>query len=305
MSDENDDKPQPSDPAAPIADPAPAAPAPKRVPKKRKLTMKARRAMSLGGSGGAAQKRTPELYAKIVQAFRDVCVGQGEGMNFGKVALWCGVDARTVKRTWERGFARAMLGKQTPKPYAWAPPIRDVFAKEQQIAREESAAYKRQQQAKLDRAREEAEREVAEALREETELRTRGRKLALAALGILAKSAKMQMDLDARVEKILAGKSDVELETFLKLILTIRRDFGLQVGRLVKAAETMVKLGRLERGQTTENIGIGGEELTDEELKAELSAGAALAKQVEEGLVELGAASGDRGSGRPDGGFDA
>lgn len=263
--------------------------------------------MALGGAGGAAKKRTPELYAKIVQAFRDVGVGQGEGVNFGKVALWCGVDARTVRRTWERGFAREMKGKQTPKAYPWAPPIRDVFEREQQLAREESAAYKRQQQAKLDRAREEAEREVAEALREETELRTRGRKLVLAAVGILAKSAKMQMDLDARVERILAAKDDADFEKVLKLVLTVRRDFGLQASRLVKAAEAMVKLGRLERGQTTENIGFGAEDMTEEEMRAELATAAELARQVEDGTVDLGAAGavGPGTGGRPGGGFDA
>lgn len=250
--------------------------------------------MREGGGGGVAKKRTPELYAKILQAFRDV----GE-CNYAKIALFAGVDRRTVERTYTYGFARGGgRGKQSAKPYPWAPAIKDVIAREQQLAREESAAYKRQQEAKLERAREESEREVAEALREETELRTRGRKLALAALAILAKSAATQMELDDRVKRILTSKSDADLEPMLKLVLTIRRDFGLQVGRLVKAAETMVKLGRLERGQTTENVGIGGEDLTDEELRAELAAGAELAKQVEAGLVSLDGAPPKAGSGR-------
>ena len=156
----------------------------------------------------------------------------------------------------------------------WARPLRDVLAEEEGSARARTAA--------LAEAELEHQKAIAEKGRDEhTEMRAQELQILKLArhdvIGALAAVAKLtpavQVLADYVVREIQAGKIDDPAKA-----MRIIGQFVTTGSRCATMADTIIKLGRLDRGQSTENIAVAQieAELTLEDALHVLEQGAEL-----------------------------
>ncbi len=200
---------------------------------------------------------TRELYDSLVEAYRE------SPGNAAHAARRGGCERRMARRAWDLGW----------KDYPWARPIRLVMADEANLARARAAEITRTAVSAADAQRDAARKEHVEALAQEQQVLKVARADVLGALVIAAELAPA-MRILARVivkacelgpDGALPGMKPVEAMHLMSRHATL-------VQKAVGAAECIVQLSRLDRGQPGAIIGLQGAAptLSYEEALAEL-----------------------------------
>jgi hypothetical protein len=132
--------------------------------------------------------------------------------------------------------------------------------------------------------REKAMAELEAAREAETQMLRLSRQNVIGCLAVSAKLTPLAMRLAD-----LVSKEAVNITSPDKALALLGKHSAL-MQRAAQAADTVVKLSRLDRGETTENLGLGmtEEELTYEEALAELEQAGELRKLLDEkhGVIE-------------------
>lgn len=205
---------------------------------------------------------TRELYAALLKGFRE---SPGNGSAASRHA---GCDPRTARRAWEKGW---------PKLH-WARPIQKVVEAELADEHRRNAAIL---QEKVDHdaiARERARAELDEAREAERQMLRLARQNVV---GCLAVSAKLTPAMLKLADLVVSQAGSVSSPD--KAMTLLGKHSGL-MHRAANAADQIVKLSRLDRGETTERLGLGlaEEELTYEEALAELEGAGELRRLLDE-----------------------
>lgn len=138
------------------------------------------------------------------------------------------------------------------RDYPWARPIKQVLADEERLARARASLIEQQAKAVEDADRERASKEFVEARAQELQVLKLARSDVLGALAIAAELTPAMRTLGKLVmERINGGNIDP------KEAMTLLTRHSQLVARATQAADAIVKLGRLDRGQTTTNVGVG------------------------------------------------
>lgn len=214
---------------------------------------------------GNRQPFTRETYAKLLEAFRE----RPGAIAFASRAALC--DRRTAARTWD-GAPR----KQEP----WAIPIRQVLADEHTAAmartREAELARRDRERAEQESTATKAREEHTEQLAAERQLLKLARNDVLAALAIAAEMAPSMRTLAAVVAHAAKRGEDGSLPDITpSQAMTLLSRHATIMQKAVGAADTVLALSRLDRGEATSIVGlqaVQGPELTYEEALAELEA---------------------------------
>lgn len=214
-------------------------------------------------------------YEKIVSAFRD------EPGHFSKAGAKAGVDPRTAKKAWLRGWPNLDL-----------PPIKQVILDEQMESRASAERERRNEQ------REEAER----ALQREVEIKdrarsdaiaarkaeadlvraNRGNTIALASLtGRVLRSALSGME---EIQKSFAAGQDVDGKKLtVPQMVNLMDRIARTTERVTRAARDTMAMERILLGEPTEVIGVTSMDFVDEEDSLrELEEFASAAQRVRE-----------------------
>ena len=210
----------------------------------------------------AGRSLTRSLYDKLVDAYREA---PGNASHAGRLS---GVDRRTAQRAWERGWPA----------YPWARPIKTVLADEDRLARVRAAEIEARAKSTEDADREKERKEAIEARATELSMLKAARHNVMVGLGAAASlTPSIQLLAKHVADKIQAGLANVDI----KEALIILREHSKLVHRAVFAVDQLVALGRLERGQSTVNVGVApAADLTYEQALEELEGTAELLEVV-------------------------
>lgn len=199
----------------------------------------------------AGAAKTRERYGKLLAGYRE------SPGNHAATASFVGCDWRTAKRAWELGW---------PK-YPWARPIRDVLREEEESARKRAAALEQELSEREREHSDAAREEYIEARAQEQQLLKVARHDVMTALASCAKlSNAVQLLADHISTKLQQGLAHLPADKALRLL----RDYVRVTKDAVLAADAVVKLSRLERGQATQVHGFADEELSLEDALHEL-----------------------------------
>lgn len=201
---------------------------------------------------------TREFYEKLLIAFRE-CPS-----NASFAARRASCDRRTANRAWVKGW-----------PDRGFEPIEKALENEK---RELAGAGKRAQiaqQEAAEAAREKVRQEALQARDQEQQILKVARGDVLAALVLAADLVHAMRAAVGAIKRDLEAKPDgspPDIKPIAAMQLLARHSQLVQ--RAVGAAEAVIQLSRLDRGQTTANIGIGvtDEDLTPEQIDEELEA---------------------------------
>lgn len=190
-----------------------------------------------------------DLYDRMVAAYRE-CPG-----NFSRAARAVGVDRRMTTRAWHNGWPR----------YSWARPIKDVLAEELDTARSRAAALEERAAREAQLERNQAQAAAIEAKTEEEQMIRAARKDVLSTLIIAAELVPAMRTLGKLVVASIASVAKAaekqggvlpkkELHEAMQLIDRHAR----LVSKAVHAADAIVKLSRLDRGEPGYMVGVRG-----------------------------------------------
>lgn len=207
---------------------------------------------------GAKTVITREFYEKLLNAFREA------PGNCAFAARRASCARPTAKRAWAKGW-----------PDRDFEPIEVALENEK---REKHNAHKRAliaQQDQAEASREKLRQEALEARAQEAQILKVARGDVLAALVLAADLTTAMRSAVGAIKRELAEKPDgspPDIKPMQAMQLLARHSQLVQ--RAVGAAEAVIQLSRLDRGQTTANIGVGliEEDLTDAQIDEELEA---------------------------------
>jgi hypothetical protein len=199
---------------------------------------------------------TRQLYDLMVASYRE-CPG-----NASHAARKCGCDRRMARRGWEKGWPR----------YTWALPIREVLANEAKADEERLSLAKRRAAEEAIADAEQRRVNTKEARDEEDKILRIGRRDVLGTLVMAAELVPAMRVLSKVVnDAIINGK--IQGIEGAKMAMNFLQRHATLVSKAVYAADAMVKLSRIDRGQPSAVVGI------DQELDADMS--------YEEAVAEL------------------
>lgn len=201
---------------------------------------------------------TREFYEKLLNAFRE------SPGNVHHAARRASCARPTAKRAWAKGW-----------PDRSFEPIEKALENEK---REKANTHKRAliaQQEAAEAQREKIRQEALEARAQEAQILKVARGDVLAALVLAADLVTAMRSAVAAIKREMEPQADGSppaIKPIAAMQLLARHSQLVQ--RAVGAAEAVIQLSRLDRGQTTANIGIGlmEEELTDDQIDQELEA---------------------------------
>lgn len=195
----------------------------------------------------AGRAKTREFYGKLVQGYRE------SPGNHAATGRWVGCDWRTAQRAWEHGWPR----------YPWARPIRDVLREEEESARKRAAALEQELAEREREHSDKAREDYIEARAQEQQMLKVARHDVMASLAACAKLAPaVGLIADHIAAQVQRGLGQLPTDKALRLISA----YVKVTKQASDAAETVVKLSRLERGAATELHGLG---VVEEELSLE------------------------------------
>jgi hypothetical protein len=203
---------------------------------------------------------TRETYDRVLAAYR---TAPG---NHSRAAAFALVDRRACKRLWEAGWPRL----------PWARPISVVLQEEGDAARARAREESRRQRETEDAEREKARRAHIEAVEEESRIMAAVRKDLHAAALI---TAKLMPAMDALVGVVRSAVFDAQGQVLATPAVTpiqamkILAAYVNVTHKLAFAESEVVKLGRLDRGQSTLNVA-KVDDMDDETALEELSVAA-------------------------------
>lgn len=210
---------------------------------------------------------TRELYTKLVRGFREA-PGNGSA-----AARYAGCDPRTARRAWSHGWPN----------HPWAPPIERVIEKELADEKLRKAAIL-QETVDHDAELREKQRAELEAAREaELQMLRLARQNVVGCLAVSAKLTPAMMQLAD-----LVAREATNVKSPDKALSFLAKHSGL-MSRASNAADQILKLSRLDRGEATENLAlVSDDEMTYEEALAELETAGELRKLLDEkhGVIE-------------------
>lgn len=219
----------------------------------------------------AKRPYTRTLYDKLLAGFREA---PGNASHAARVA---GCDPRTARRAWTLGWA-AQNGEVLP----WARPIRDVVAKEADTAaarRGQEEAIRRERESRRleaeDAEAEKAREERIETLKLEGNLLKAARQDVLSVLVVAAELVPAMRGLGAIIKGAVfddEGKPRVPPQISPRDAMMLLSRHASLVGRGVYAAEAIIQLGRLDRGQPNAIVGVQDADMTDEQIAEEMEA---------------------------------
>ena len=232
----------------------------------------------------AGRVQSKDLYGRIVEAYREA------PGNHSRAARVAGVDRRTSRDAWNKGWPR----------YPWAKPIKEALAEEHDSVLARAAAAERRA---IEEAR--AEREAVstasrEAAVEEQRMVNVARKDVLAVLINAAELApamrmlaKLALEQIQKLAKVVSSDKQVDFRMLQGAMDLVDKHARL-VSKAAHAADAIVKLSRLERGEPGMMVGIRpGPGSTIDDEAAVLSEADALAElETAASLVEDLRASG-------------
>lgn len=203
---------------------------------------------------------TQDFYEKALALYRETPGACAE------VARRLPCSRQLAKRLW--------AGPPYPV-YPWARPISLVIEDERRAARARQLDLARQAQEADAAEREKARMSHIDSLAQEAQMMKVARGDTLAALALAAELTPAMRQLARVIVEAAKPKPDgapPDISAVQAMALLSRHTQLIQ--RAVGAAETLVQLGRLERGQSTANVGVGGfsSELSFEEALEELTA---------------------------------
>lgn len=189
--------------------------------------------------GPGRRKLTRELYDALLQGYRSA---PGNATRASAVA---GCDHRLASRTWAEGW----------RGLPWARPIRDVLAEEAQDARALAARALREAEAARVRASEDARAESVEALAQERAILRAARSDVLAVLVLAAELVPSMRVLTRVVSEALRPGADGSLPAIQpSAALGMLTRHASLVSKGLGAAETILALSRLDRGESTQRV---------------------------------------------------
>ena len=225
-----------------------------------------------------------ELYEKMIAYYRE------RPADVRGCAAHAGVHEKTARRAWNGKAWTLYRGD-------WRPAV-EVFAAEEAAKREVERVKEERDRLSLARDAEKARKLEEDATRFEERGLEIARANILVANAALAKLSKGVVDLSERTSKLLATGKDangnpisIPVEDALRVI----QRFTASVRGLTEATETLVQIGRLQRGKPT-SIGahllveLTPEQVAEEVRRAQLALGRAHA---------MGLASSSEGEQRP------
>jgi hypothetical protein len=211
---------------------------------------------------------TRELYTLLLKGFREAPA------NASAAARYAGCDPRTARRVWRDGWPAL----------PWARPIKDVIAKEETVERERKATILQEKVDAEQAAREKARAEVEAARGAESRMLQLARQNVL---GALAVSAKLTPAM-AKLADLVVTEADSIKSPDRALSLLNKHSSLMQ--RAANAADSIVKLSRLDRGETTEHLSLSAaeQEMSYEEALQELESAGELRQMLEakHGIIE-------------------
>lgn len=229
-------------------------------------------------AGMAGTPLSRDLYDRMVAAYRE-CPG-----NHSRAARAVGVDRRMTTRAWLKGWPR----------YAWARPVSAVLAEEHDTARSRLAAVEQRALAERQAERDKASVASVEARTEEEQLLRAARRDVLGVLVIAAELTPAVRVLGRLVmeaitllaRQIQAGGGELTPKQIGQFVEIVDRHARL-VSKAVYAADAVLKLSRLERGEPGYLVGVRAdaldeqaEKLSEAEALAELRHGRDLLEEM-------------------------
>lgn len=223
----------------------------------------------------ANRQITHAIYNALVVAYRE----QPEGHKLA--AERAGVNWRTARRGWERGWAPRL---------PWAPAIKDVVANEQKEARARLVIKQAQQaQAEVQAAvttpaaiQAKAREDALDSRVQEAKLVRASRENTLVLLGLTQPVLKGLRGVAARIEDLLASSKPTSGQA-----LDIYDKLSSIMLRTNEAAKLALQMERLLIGAPTEILGVAG--VSDEDAERELKRTLALFEEARKlGVVPSG-----------------
>lgn len=212
--------------------------------------------------GNHGNRLTQQTYDSLTQQYRE------RPAAHHLVAANCGINWRTAKRAWEVGYPQ----------HGW-PPISEVVAEEQVIARarvveleqevhqqradraREIERSKRENREALSLQRERARQDAIEARTQEAQAVKVGRQNAIALLAAQNKLIRGSLKLAERMQEQLEQEK-LELRPSIKVMGELSR----AVNQATEAAQRVIQMERLLIGAPTEIIGhVGSDAMSIEE----------------------------------------
>lgn len=202
---------------------------------------------------------TRDFYEKLLNAYRE------EPGNATHAGRKCGCDRRAALFAWEKGW----------KHHPWARPIKDVLMEEREEARALARRKQEEMQLAAEATRDLARKEAVDARKQELDILRVARSDVLAALAIAAECVPAMRILAKVIAEFCRPGPQGQLPTIgPKDAMQLMTRHASLVQKAVGAAEAVIQLSRLERGESTVNVGLAQEQepLTQEALFEELEA---------------------------------
>lgn len=178
---------------------------------------------------------TRDLYNLLTDGFREA---PGNASHAARVA---GVDPRTARRAWQKGW---------PK-FSWGIPIREVIRREMEAARTERekklTADREQQQRDREKARADAVRATAEEAQAASIARANG----IAAGALIQSLLRSMVPLTKKLQESMEG-ADLKPREMAKML----GDAAYIVRQGNEAIKTAFELERIRVGEPTQVIGV-------------------------------------------------
>jgi hypothetical protein len=221
-----------------------------------------------------------DLYERMLAAYRE-CPG-----NHSRAARAVGVDRRMTTRAWKVGW---------PK-YPWARPISDVLTEEYDTAKSRMAAVEDRAVSEARAEREAAAAAAMEARTEEEQMIRAARKDVLGTLIVAAELhpamrllGQLCVKAITNMAKAAEGNGGALPRKELSEAMSLIDRHARLVSKAVHAADAIVKLSRLDRGEPGYMVGVQGSSLdddaamlTDAEAVAELEHAADLLEELKQ-----------------------
>lgn len=206
---------------------------------------------SFGVMSNAAGIYSRDLYNRLVAAFRE------SGGIARRAARIAGVHEQTARKAFVIGWPR----------YEWARPIQEVLAEERTKGLSIVAERARRDAARAIAEAAEAKGVAVEAVAQEQSILTAARKNVLAVLGL---SARLVPAMDSLVDVVRSAtlrpdgtkRPPTEIKIGPEAALNILSRHASILARAMAIGEQVVTLGRAERGQASNIIGIAVADMT-------------------------------------------
>lgn len=192
--------------------------------------------------GPGRRKLTRELYEALVQGYRSA---PGVAAHAARIA---GCDSRLASKAWAEGW----------RGYPWARPIRDVLAAEAHDARALAARAMREAEDAARARAEDARAESVEAQAQERAILRAARSDVLAVLVLAAELVPSMRVLVRVVSEAMRPGEDGSLPSITpSAALGMLTRHASLVSKGLGAAETILALSRLDRGEATARVEVG------------------------------------------------